>query len=1072
MHRHFPVLVLILWAFQGFSQGYDPLHAPNTYQAHDNPHYWQNKKPFEGYWQQDVHYTLKANIDEATDIIDGKEKLVYTNNSPDTLTFVFFHLYQQAFQPGSYYDNLQHHNHQRPEYGNYERDGLGTKVSNVKVNGTTVEPSFDNTIMRIELPTPLAPNSSIELEMDFKTYFQAGTDMGRRMKTFDAWGNKHYDGVHWYPRIAVYDRKFGWTSDQHLSREFYGDFGAFDVELTFSSNFIVEATGNLVNRDEMLPADLRAKLDIRNFKQKRWNDKPTEIIPYDPKQRKTWTFHAENVHDFAFSADPTYRIGEAEWNGIKCYAMAQEPHAAAWQNAAEYTAKIIQTFSEDIGMYTYHKMVVCDARDGMEYPMITLDGGWDPQYRSLLVHEVGHNWFFGQIGTNETYRAFMDEGFTQFLTVWGLEAIDGDTLVMPKWGGKYHKKYSKDQLAMNEEIYYGYMRDAVKGHDPPLNTHSDQFNGALGQGGGYGHVYYKTAAMLYNLQYVLGDELFLKSMQHYFNQWKIAHPYPEDFRNSIIQYSDVDLNWFFDQWLETTKRIDYGVKKVRKGDAENEYVITFERNGEMQMPLDFTVKARDGKSYDYHIPNTWFVKKTGATVLPKWTGWDKLHPTYEAHVIIPEGIDNVQIDPTNRLADSYMLNNSKKTPINYSFDSHIYNTPDWRSYEVNARPELWWNGYDGFKPGLHINGNYLNHKHIFDATVWLNTGLAQNLHPEFVNDDNVNNEFDDFSYRFNYRNGIERLSKNTYYDLHASKMAGLEIYKVGLDKTANNGKTKLYTFFKSMIRKDSADLVYLLYPEQWQVRKYNNTFNFGVDHRYKYARGKGHINLNLRSSTVGGDYDYAQISMTVINRNRVGKLKVNTRAFALFGTGTNTPDESALYLAGGNPEQMMDSKYTRATGFWDHAFARYDRTTDHFNVGGGLGLRGYSGYLATFVDDNDSLRFVHKGQSGASANIEIELQNLINWKPRKLSRMFKLEYYLFGDAGVITANLPDEDPILSDIRMDGGFGMALTIKRWGSLYKIKPLTVRFDMPFVLNRPPFREGDYAQMRWVLGINRAF
>ena len=920
MRKAIPTLAIIFTALSSFSQGYDPLHAPNTYQSHDNPHYWQNKKPFEGYWQQDVHYTLKVNIDESSDIIEGHETLVYTNNSPDTLTFLFFHLYQQAFQPGSYYDNLQHHNHVRPNYGKYERDGLGTKVSNVQVNKTPVEASFDNTIMRIDLPAPLAPNSSVELDMDFRTYFQGDGEVRRRMKMFDAWGNKHYDGVHWYPRVAVYDRKFGWTSDQHLSKEFYGDFGTFDVELTFASNFVVEATGNLVNRDEMLPADLRAKLDIKRFMGKRWNEKPTVIIPYDPKQRKTWIYHAENVHDFAFSADPTYRIGEAEWNGIKCYAMAQEPHAAAWQNAAEYTAKIIETFSEDIGMYVYHKMIVCDARDGMEYPMITLDGGWDPQYRGLLVHEVGHNWFFGQVGTNETYRAFMDEGFTQFLTAWGLENIDGDTLVMPKWGSKYKRKYTKEGLVRNEEIYNGYMRDAVRGLDPQLNTHSDDFNGALGHGGGYGHVYYKAAAMLYNLQYVMGDELFLSSMQAYFIDWKIAHPYPEDFRNSIIQHSGVDLNWFFDQWLETTKRIDYGVKKVRKGKGDNEFVITFERHGEMQMPIDFRVTAKDGKTYDFHIPNTWFEKKCDATILPKWTGWDKLYPTYEAKVTIPEGIDLVQIDPSYRLADVYMLNNSSKTPVNYQFDSHIYNSPDWRSYEVNARPELWWNGFDGFKPGLHVNGNYMKHKHMFDATVWLNTGLAQNLHPDFVNDDNVNNEFDDFSFRFNYRNGIDKLGRKAYYDLHASRMAGLETYRVGLDNVARNGKTSMYTFFKSMVRKDSADLVYLLYPENWTIAKLNNTINFGLDHKYKYVRGKGNINFNLKSSTLGGDYDYAQLSMTVVNYNKLGKLNLNTRTFVLFGTGANTPEESALYLAGANPEQMMESKYTRAAGFFDHAF--------------------------------------------------------------------------------------------------------------------------------------------------------
>ena len=120
------------------------------------------------------------------------------------------------------------------------------------------------------------------------------------------------------------------------------------------------------------------------------------------------------MHDFAFTADPTYRIGEAEWNGIKAIAMVQEPHASKWQNAAQFSADVIRVFSEDIGMYAYHKIIVADARDGMEYPMITLDGGKDPSYRGLLAHEIGHQWFYAQVGSNETYRAALDEGFTQF----------------------------------------------------------------------------------------------------------------------------------------------------------------------------------------------------------------------------------------------------------------------------------------------------------------------------------------------------------------------------------------------------------------------------------------------------------------------------------------------------------------------------------------------------------------------------------------------------------------------------------------------------------------------------------
>ena len=323
------------------------------------------------------------------------------------------------------------------------------------------------------------------------------------------------------------------------------------------------------------------------------------------------------MHDFAFTADPSYRIhdtiiypGKVNGEGVHCTAIVQEPHASGWQNASEYLAKIIATFSRDFGVYEYPKIVIADAADGMEYPMITMDGGRDKSYRGLLMHEVGHNWFYGMIGNNETYRAMMDEGFTQFITAWGMEAIDGDTIPYefgPKTGW-YYKRFFEPTKVRENKCYYSYLSDAIIYNDEPINTHSDGFNGALGQGGGYRHVYAKTSTMLYNLQYVLGDSLFSAVMKHYVAQWKFAHPYPEDFRNSVSQFTHIDLNWFFDEWMETTKNIDYKIGSIKKGQFKNQYVIRLKRKGRMQMPIDLRVISNKNSVYDYSIPNTWFEK--------------------------------------------------------------------------------------------------------------------------------------------------------------------------------------------------------------------------------------------------------------------------------------------------------------------------------------------------------------------------------------------------------------------------------------------------------------------------------
>ena len=275
------VILLISFTIISFGQEkYNDLLKPNTYRNADNPNYWKNKMPHSGYWQQDVYYNIKATIDETTDIITAEQKLTYWNNSPDELEHVFFHLYQNAFQPDSYYDNLQKENNKNPRYGKYESKKLGTTIQKITVNGKEVKTELDNTILKVYLPQTLKKNDSITFDFNFKTYFDNGS-VRRRMKLYNSWGFKHYNGVHWYPRICVYDAKFGWTKDQHLGKEFYGNFGAFDVELTFSADFIVGATGFLINREEVLPKDLREKIDIKNFKEKKWKEHPSTNIEYE-----------------------------------------------------------------------------------------------------------------------------------------------------------------------------------------------------------------------------------------------------------------------------------------------------------------------------------------------------------------------------------------------------------------------------------------------------------------------------------------------------------------------------------------------------------------------------------------------------------------------------------------------------------------------------------------------------------------------------------------------------------------------------------------------------------------------
>ncbi len=1063
--------LLALFVLPGYAQPADITARAAAYQSASNVLYWKNRTPDAAYWQQDVYYSMKAAIDDSTDIVNGSLQLVYTNNSPDTLTCVFFHLYQNAFQPGAYLDDLQKHNKENAKYGKYEAQGLGTIVDHVRKDGMDLKMELDNTILKVFLNKPIAPHTAVTFDIAFKTYFDNGSTR-RRMKLFMTSGFKHYDGVHWYPRMCVYDRRFGWETDQHLGREFYGDYGNFDAELTFPNNYVVEATGELQNELEVLPDSVRAKLDLKNFANKPMNSKASVVIAKDGTT-KTWKYHAENVHDFAWTADPTYRIGESEWNGVRVIALAQEPVAAKWQNAAEYTARVIETYSHDFGMYIWPKIVVADARDGMEYPMLTLDGGFDPNYRSLLAHEVGHQWFFGMVGNNETYRAALDEGFTQFLTTWSVERIDGAYGVVERPKNKYQRYYTDSLSVRDGRAFLPYMSDAIVGKDESLNTHSDQFNGALGHGGGYRHVYFKTATMLYNLQYVLGDELFSNAMQHYFNKYKVCHPYFDDFRHAIIEYTHADLNWFFDEWMETTKHIDYRVASIRKGKEKDAYQVKFTRIGRMQMPIDFRVYTQTDSTMDFYIPNTWFEKPTDAKVLPRWIGWDKLKPSYTATITVPNGIKKVVIDESMRMADINMLNNSSKLPVNIRFDSRINNPVDWKRYAVFMRPDLWYNSFDGMKAGISVNGNYMRTFHVFDLSAWMNTGLAQM---------NIDKRellmHDPISVRFNYASSLYKFSPNSWIRLGARSLDGLQAAYIGFEKKDPSEKNTFALRFQSMHRQSVSDATYLLYPKEWQVDRYNNTLKLSWDYQYSYQHGQGNFNAALRSSTLGSDYDYSDLTLQLINKHQLGKLDVRSRSYGRFGFGIDYANESALYLAGGSPEELMDNKYTRSRGFIDNSFLGYGSSTNHFQYGGGLNLRGYAGYLGVQETKDGNFVNIYKGSSGFSQSVELDFDRLVPLHPKAIKQYIHLDTYLFADAGVINVKRSETDLSFNnrfefcDPRIDAGVGAVLSIKKFGPLQQVNPLNIRFDIPLFLNHTPNEAPDFVQMRWVLGINRSF
>ena len=1078
----------------------------NPYPSPNNSHYWKNKKPYEGYWQQDVHYTINAILNEEDELINGQEILVYTNNSPNTLTEAYFHLYQNAVQPGSLTDELYKQNKAKVTFGKYEAQKLGTVIHSIQINpednpirdepreSQNIAFEIQNTLLKIKLPTPLKPGDSIAFHIDFTTYFDRGS-IRRRMKVYDHHGYKHFNGVHWYPRICVYDRKFTWETDQHVEKEFYGDYGFFNISLTLPNHYVVEATGTLVNKDDVLPAALRKQLDIANFKDKPIGSQPS-VITEPNGSFKTWNFQAVNVHDFAWTADPTYRIGETTWNGLQCVAIAQENNAAGWQQTAQFTAKVIATYSRDFGMYNYPKIVCADAADGMEYPMITLDGGYYPSHQGLIAHEVGHNWFFGMVGSNETYRAALDEGFTQFLTAWCM------------------RKLTKESQPELKRAFAGYMEDAIDGTDEVLETHSNDFHSATGHGGGYKHVYYKTASMLYNLQYYLGDSVFLQAMKNYVEQWKFCHPYIEDFRNSIIQSAQTDLNTFFDQWFQTNKSADYSIKRITPLKTTNYYRVTLQRNGKMVMPvdLDFLITPSATKRnvskrnlaqshifYAVTIPVSQY-QKPGRYNLKPWIGWDKLRPTYTFDIEMPvDGkVKQVWLDRSGRLADINRVNNVWKKRSEWRLDlGNGANTNYLGVYQGLVRPAVRYNVASGVLLGAVASGQYAGRKKEFNLGLWYTSGWqARYSHApklqyqaKFKHQTRGGGTYYYQSLLYNEINTHElgwfnRIGK-TEYGLNGKSMQRYHRLQYNIDQPFYNPwiNSQLSGRDPYFPQRDQLD-GFLSTANQWSYVA-QAQLNLYVKQAYSGWGKSGSVRFDMRMPSPWSNSQYGFVQLEWKHFQPVGKTLLRLRSLAYFGGGNNPTPESVLYLASANPEDAFQQDLYRDFGMYNLNNSSTQWNT--IQVNGGLNLRGFNGYSAPKTvkqaNGNDTTLAFFRGNQGLGINAALDLTPYFRWIPKV--KLLGINPYLFGDAGIIGQPLNSlntnremvTSQVYSRLLADAGFGASVNLRNWSTITKnkalraAKPINLRVDFPIWVNAVQ-NDDSFVQFRMRVSVGTDF
>jgi len=608
----------------------------------------QHNNPNKGYWQQHAKYKMNVDMDVKSFTYTGTQELVYTNNSPDTLKNVYYHLYFNAFQPGSEMDarltaiadpdKRMVKSFKAPDgqikkqskIADMKPNEIGfLKVTNLKQDGVALTSKVVGTVLEVVLAKPLLPGASTTFTMNFEG--QAPV-MVRRA------GRNSEEGValsmtQWFPKMAEFDFE-GWHADPYIGREFHGVWGDFDVKITIDKNYTIGGTGYLQNKNEIGHG---------------YEDEGV-VVKHDKKQKKlTWHFIAPNVHDFAWGADNDFIhdkvIGP---NNVELHFFYKnKPNVVEnWKKLQPKTVALLDFFNKAIGEYPYKQYSVIQGGDGgMEYAMCTLITGERslPSLIGVTAHELAHMWFQHILATNESKHEWMDEGFTSFISDFAVNQI-------------MEKENQEDEHPF-ASMYANYYYMVKKGGEQPLTTHADRFDDNMNYGIS---AYSKGAIFITQLAYIIGWDNTFKTLKRYYNDYKFSHPTPNDFKRSAERVSGANLDWYLVDFTQTTNTIDYGIKSVNENAGQTKVVL--ERIGRMPMPLDILVIYEDDTTESFYIPNSLmrWIKENPYPEIKRSVlkPWDWAYSTYDFSFDTKgKKIKNIVIDPSQLMADIDQKNN-------------------------------------------------------------------------------------------------------------------------------------------------------------------------------------------------------------------------------------------------------------------------------------------------------------------------------------------------------------------------------------------------------------------------------
>ena len=528
------------------------------------------------YYQQYAKYKMDIDVDAQNFTYTGNQTLTYTNNSPDELKVVYFHLYWNAFKAGSMMDQrvagqakngdsrLQVNGISRLASIPVEEEGA-QNIHWIKQNGKDLKFEIQETIMKVVLDKPLKPNSSTTFTMNWDAVIP---------KQIRRAGRNNREGIdmtvtQWYPKIAEYDYD-GWATFDYVGREFHAPFSDYEINIKIDKEYVIGAGGTLENPSEVKGYDQKAS------------------VKADKDNKATWKWTAKNMLDFAWAADRDYTVENFTiLDGPKVFYVYQKSEKTKlWQESQPYVTKFFQIMNASFGRYPYPSYSFIQGGDGgMEYGMCTMILGEATSLKGLLglmIHEGGHSWNQQIMAYNESMRPWMDEGFTSYY-----ESLVMHQILPPK-------EPEANPFVGSITNYRNFVKRGIEEPAVWFGDHHDN-------GSAYSFsTYVKGELFLVQLGYIMGEQNLTATMKEFYRQWNLKHPTDRDFLHIAQKVSGMDLKWFQNYWINTTKTIDYSVKNVEYGETST--TITLENKGQVPMPIDFSILTKDKKVVNYQIP--------------------------------------------------------------------------------------------------------------------------------------------------------------------------------------------------------------------------------------------------------------------------------------------------------------------------------------------------------------------------------------------------------------------------------------------------------------------------------------